>query len=175
MHNADKFHEEEMTDVEYAFIEQKVRKDERLFTRISKLVAILFVVAPIVFGIGMELLKQKMYPEEVDNNEGGLSFYIVYSIALVVLSFLFLVAVWVAYGKAIKPLKLDVASGLKLVERSTITRKQQVKSSGVGYFYLTSTFKLSIEVTALDFEQFQVGDEINLEFSRHAKVYFGYY
>lgn len=62
-----------------------------------------------------------------------------------------------------------------MIEKTHITEKKYMPQNDSYYFYLDSPTKLSIEVSQDDYRKLDIGDEINIEFGRYSKEYFGYY
>lgn len=69
----------------------------------------------------------------------------------------------------------DLRQKTKIIEHVTIQKKTYIPHNSSYHFYLDSIQKLSIEVSHSDFDSLQEGDEINIEYSKNAGVYFGYF
>lgn len=81
----------------------------------------------------------------------------------------------VAYRSSLYLLRLDLHHNTKTIERVTITRKYFMRQTNTCHFYLDSRIKLSVEVSADFFERLAEGDELNIEYATHSKIYFGYF
>lgn len=85
------------------------------------------------------------------------------------------VATYITYRVHLRKLQLDLRERTKTIETSHITRKLYSVARNVCYFYITSRVKMSIEVTADDYERLREGDEISIEYSTHSQLYLGYF
>ena len=88
---------------------------------------------------------------------------------------LFLIICYFSYMRSLYGLKRDINSGTKSIESCIITQKKYMDLNNTYHFYLNSEFKYSIEVSEEDYHLFEVNDEINIEYAKHAREYFGYF
>ncbi len=98
-----------------------------------------------------------------------------YFITLALLSLLFYIAVRFSRSGELSKIQLDLRQKTKIVERVTIEKKTFLPHNNTFHFYLNSAQKLSIQVEQSDFAVLSEGDEINIEYSKNAGVYFGYF
>lgn len=105
-----------------------------------------------------------------------ISWFLLY-VFLVALTMVCLVGlgVWISYRFNQYKLLQDIKIGLKNIEMTVILRKKYMAGNDSYHFYLDSPNKLSIEVSQHDFRFYNQGDEINIEYSPLAKIYFGYF
>ena len=69
----------------------------------------------------------------------------------------------------------DIKAATKTIEINHIVRKLHLSAKNAYYFYTDSKVKLSIEVSAADYDQMNEGDEISIEYTTHSKQYLGYF
>jgi hypothetical protein len=91
------------------------------------------------------------------------------------LLFLSTFSTYASYRLNLRKIQLDLKHGTKTIETHRITRKMFVPTKNTYHFYIDSKVKLSIEVSDKDFVRLREGDEISIEYSTHAKQYFGYF
>jgi hypothetical protein len=167
--------QEPMREEELAFLKKKKDRQQSLFSRAVRTLVILCIVMPMLVGLIMESLQ---YPElqqhaaETEMIDVPRYYYLIGMAALLVL--VGLGSYW-SYVRTLRKLVLDLREQTKMVEKTEIVRKQFMTLTQTYHFYIQSAVRLSIEVNALDFEKYQVGDEINIEYSSHALEYFGYF
>jgi hypothetical protein len=159
------FYCEVMDEDELAFIQRKHDKESAayLYTMNRMLFFVVFVPAGIAlfFAAANSLSWQ-----------GILHIYIVGFIALFI--FFSLVSV-LSYFHKLHKYKMDLKHKTKVVEQAIIKSSQYMPHNDTWHFYLLSQTKLSIEVSQEAFHSQQPGDEINIEYSKYAKEYFGYF
>jgi len=162
------FYIEAMQKPELDFLKQKAKKDARLHLRILKFMLIGAVL--ISFGGAWENITQ------------GHLFNVVtifswenYFITLLSLTIILLIAIRVLQSAELTQIKKDIRQKTKIVERVLIERKTYLPHNNTFHFYLNSIQKLSIEVREQDFNNWKEGDEISIEYSKNAGIYFGYF
>ncbi|OJW84610.1 MAG: hypothetical protein BGO69_07760 [Bacteroidetes bacterium 46-16] len=84
-------------------------------------------------------------------------------------------AVWSAYRVNLRKIQADIKSRTKTVECAHVVRKLYMPQNNAYFLYLDSTNKLSIEVQETDYYRLQAGDEVNIEFATHSRLYLGYF
>jgi len=84
------------------------------------------------------------------------------------------IASYVSYSRNLKQIRKDIKTGYKTIEQTHITRKLAMNNN-TFHFYLKSAFKLSIEVSKEEYELYEEGDEINIEYSSYSRIYFGHF
>jgi len=87
---------------------------------------------------------------------------------------LVLVSVFIGYRSSLHLVRQDLLKSTKTVEQVRITGKRFMPHDNTCHAYLDSRIRLSIEVSPEDFDQFQIGDTIHIEYSTRAKAYLGY-
>lgn len=170
-------YEEPMNDSELSFLREKEGKEKRMFFRTVRTITILFIVVPCCLGIIMESIKRSSDSPEMARlrEEEDPYVYLYYFFGMLFLLLLVAVGSYVSYNRTLKQLQKDIYAGKKTVENTEISRKQFVNSNNTYHFFLKSTFRLSIEVSKEDYEAYEEGDEINIEYSTFSRVYFGYF
>ncbi|KAA5536556.1 hypothetical protein F0919_02490 [Taibaiella lutea] len=170
-------YEEPMEAAELSFLQEKAIKEKRLLARVIRNLSVIFVIIPCCMGITLESLKRSeltpMLREIEDKNDPD--FVWNYIIAMIVLLLVVAISSAVYYRRTLWKLTKDIKRNLKSVEQAVIERKQHISSNDSYHFFIDSKTKLSIEVSKDDFEKFDEGDEINIEYSTYSKIYFGYF
>lgn len=172
-----KYYTEPMTESELDFIKEKKEIDAPKFYRILRILGLIFITIPLLGAIMTEITKyynrnaSKELRDRIEY-ENPISGYVV---AFFIFIIIIVVIAVVAYNRSIKKLLLDLKNKTKIIEQAEIKRKLYVKQNGTYFFYLDSPNKLSIEVSARDYELLQEGDEINIEYSFYSRIYFGYF
>lgn len=85
------------------------------------------------------------------------------------------VAGFASYMRNLYYLHRDSREKTKVVESVYVTEKKYMALNNTWHFYISSPVKISIEVSPEDFQRFAINDEINIEYSRYARIYFGYH
>jgi hypothetical protein len=170
-------YEEPMNEQELSFLKKKEEKEKRLFVRTVRNLSVLFVIIPCCLGIIMESLKRSEDTPVMaairEKEDPHVNLY--YFFGMFFLLLLVGIASFVSYNRTLKKLSKDIRIGRKTVEQTIVSRKMFIESNNTYHFYLNSTFRLSIEVSKEDYENYAEGDEINIEYSSYSKNYFGYF
>jgi hypothetical protein len=176
MSSASYTYEESMNDSELSFLKTKEEKEKRTFFRTVRILLVLSIV-PCCLGIIMESIKRSSDPPEMTKlrEQEDPHVYLYYFFGMIFLLLLVAVGSYIAYYRSLGRLHKDILLNRKTIENAAISRKQFVNSNNTYHFFLRSTFKLSIEVSKEDYEAYEEGDEINIEYSTHSRVYFGYF
>lgn len=166
-----------MDETEFSFLREKAEKEKGLLFRVIRNLSVIFVILPCCIGIIMESLKRSQSTPDMISIQDREDPHVIrnYFIGMVILLFLVAVCSTYYYFRTLWKLQRDIKRNLKSIEQTTIDRKQYIKLNDSCFFYLNSAIKLSIEVSKEDFERFNEGDEINIEYSTFSKVYFGYF
>ena len=98
-----------------------------------------------------------------------------YFLAVGVLFSLTTFSTYVSYRFNLNKVQLDIRDRTKTIETNHITRKLYLAAKQTYYFYIDSSIKLSIEVSAADYERMKEGDEVSIEYATHSKLYLGYF
>jgi hypothetical protein len=80
-----------------------------------------------------------------------------------------------AYLFTVRPLYLDATQRMKCIETFPIISKESIENFGLYKVFITNKYKSMIEVSAQDYKQFEIGDEINIEYAAHSKEFFNYF
>jgi hypothetical protein len=91
------------------------------------------------------------------------------------MALMFLFVMMATYARKLLFINLDVKHQQKIIESVEIIQKKFMPQNQSFHFYIKSQIKMSIEVTQDDFLKFEEGDEINIEYSKYSKEYFGYF
>lgn len=83
----------------------------------------------------------------------------------------FLAAFW--YN--VRPFKRDIVAGYKLVETTNILHKQYMPHNDTYYFTIRSSIGLSLEIDQAAYQFYEIGDEINIEYTRYARYRLGFH
>lgn len=159
-----RLHSEQMTAEELQFLVKKDEKETGNFYRVISIFMIICFVIPFVVAV-FRAVDGEEYAFSYSNYFMGVGYLLVF----------LGVSAWFAYSRTLRKIKRDIHRRTKTVERTTITRRQYMPQNHTYYFYLSSPNKLSIEVSESDYYMLKDGDELNIEYSTHAKLYFGYF
>ena len=154
-----------LTDEELDFLVKKDERETRNFYRVISIFMSVCFIIPFIVAWGKAL---------GGDEETPFSFKEYFLWVFYLLCFLAFCA-WFVYSRTLGKVKSDIKHRAKTVEKTKITRKQHVRSGGSYYFYLDSPNKLTIEVEESDYYSMNEGDELNIEYSTKAKLYFGYF
>jgi hypothetical protein len=170
-------YEEAMNDSELSFLKEKRAREQRMFIRTIRTLCFVFIIIPCCAGIILESIRRSnIKPEELLQEERRDPYlYLYYFIGMLFLLLLVAVGSYISYVKTLRKIVLDIRSGMKTVEKTAITRKQFMEHNNTYHFYLKSAFRLSIEVNQEDYQAYNEGDEINIEYSTQSGIYFGYF
>lgn len=157
-------YKEPLQEDERAFLIQKETRDRRQFFKVLQVVLLLCFILPFAMAWG----------EAIVGKPNPFSFRL-YFIGVGVLVSLTAGAAFVAYRSNLYLLYRDLRANTKTIERTIISRKYVMQPTQKCFFYIDSKTMLSIEVSPLDFDNFDVGDEVNIEYASFSKSYFGYF
>jgi len=157
---------------ELDFLRQKLLREQQSFWTVMRSLLISSIAMPVLALIVFKSLRQPDNTQFIKRTDFP-DYYFLLAALLVML--LISIAGYISYQRFLGKLARDCREQLKIIERTTILRKVFMKSNGTCHFYLDSGTRLSIEVLPKDFTFYETGDEINIEYSRNAKEYFGYY
>ena len=104
-----------------------------------------------------------------------MSFKEAYWYAQITMVLMFIFVMMATYTRKLLFINLDLKHQQKMIESVEIIQKKFMPQNQSFHFYIKSQIKLSIEVTQNDFLKFIEGDEINIEYSKYSKEYFGYF
>lgn len=160
---------EPLTEDERLFLIKKELKDRTLFYRVLKVLMVLCFICPFAGAWFYALGDDKQVPEGT---------YFSYSNYFLGVGFLLLfvaACAYIGYKRTLEKLQADLRHNAKIVERAHIIRRQYMRQNDTYYFYIDSPNQISIEVSAEDYRQWQEGDELNIEYTAHARLYLGYF
>lgn len=154
---------------ELDFLRKKAGKQHRMYKLLQKL---MFLGAVLIsFAGGWKNIRSEEWPFDMITVFSWEN----YLITVFCLISLFLISLRFSRNSELSKIRRDLRQKLKIVERVMIERKTFLPHNNTFHFYLNSPEKLSIQVDETDFMLLQEGDEISIEYSKNAKVYFGYF
>jgi len=158
------FYPERLSPAERAFLKKRAHREWRGWKRALLGLAIVCLLLPVAVGWTWDRdgVRQPFSPER-------------YGWGLALLGGLAGTGAALAYRRGLGRIRADLRSGHKRVEQARITRKVYMAQNDTAYFYLDSPSKLSIEVSGEDYRHFNTGDEVNIEYTEHSKIYLGYH
>ncbi len=149
---------------ELDFLLKKEQKDKGQFYLIMRIVMSGSVLLPFLFAWYRAF--------EGQDDPFSITYYFIGLSVTVVVALLIGYAI---YKKGLYKIRADIRDRTKTVESTHITRKQFMPANDEYYFFIDSPTLLSIRVSKLDYDKMRKGDELNIEYSTHAKYYFGYF
>jgi hypothetical protein len=157
-------HIEPLEAEELLFLEEKAAKDRSIYFKVFRVMMIFSFILPFI-GAWYRALGGA-------ENAFSPTRFFAGVIALVALSS---GAVYMSYRRYAYKVELDIRDKTKIIEKSHIMKKVEVRSNGTYHFYIDSAIKLSIEVSQGDFMLMHVGDEVSIEYTAHSMEYLGYF
>ncbi len=155
---------EPMDEDEIVFIRKRYEKASKDYMRVMNIFLIACGIIPFVLGIIFALI----------SNDVAV-FIQVFIIGMASLTSFFIIVAVVYYLLQIYNKYRDTKCQTKLIERCMIIEKKSMYINNTFHFFLNSDVKYSIELSENDFNQYDVNDEINIEYSRYDKEYLGYF
>lgn len=149
---------------ELAFLVRKEARERKQFYKVTRVLMVLCFVCPYVVA----------WFRAFSGVEDPFA-YGSYFAGVGVLLTLAGLSLYIVYSRSLRRVQRDIRQGQKVIERTHIARKQYMRQNNAYYFYLDSPTRLSIEVQEADFHRLEQGDEVNIEYARWSKVYFGYF
>jgi hypothetical protein len=159
---------EPMSNEERAFIKGRYDKDMLQFKKFINFFMIFGLGIPIIFMVIHEVLPR---PADWDPEKHPNIFIYVFIIMLL----LIVIVGFLGYKVSLSKLWADFEKGEKIVEQATILKKYQDINGNECFFSLGSKVKPQIMVSQKDFDFYEVGDEINIEYACHSKEFFSYF
>ncbi len=157
-------HTEPLEPDELSFLAEKEHKDKKMYYKIFRVLMICSFVFPFA-GSWYRAF------EGAPNAFSPLRFFVSVTILLGI-SF---TAMWFAYKFNLGRIHADLKKRTKTIEIAYILRKQYMHRNDAYYFYISAPDKLSIQVTHEDYHRLDIGDEVNIEYATHSKLYLGYF
>ncbi len=158
--------EDDFDEQELQFIQKLLQDSKKDVWRVFLLSLVFSVLIPIPISLLYNALKKIPTPE---------LFFETYFISFFALLFFTGIVIFFLFEIRLKNLLKDVKQKIKLVEQVQITQKKYIPFSDSYHFYISSTTKLSIEVSKKTYDTFELNDELNIEYSKYAKEYFTYF
>jgi len=149
---------------ELKFLERKASKDRSNYFKVFQLLMLLSFIIPFAGA----------WYRAYDGAPNAFSLFKFFSAAGVLLT-LSSVSTYIAYRTYLGKMHLDIKDKTKTIEKNHIMKKMYVGSRDTYHFYIDSAVKLSIEVSHADYLLMNVGDEVSIEYTTHAKEYLGYF
>lgn len=149
---------------ELAFLVQKEHRDKKIYYRIFRLLMFCSFLFPF---IGSWYRAFEGAPNAFSIPRFFVSTAILLTISITAMLF--------AYRANLGKVHADIRQRTKTIETTHIMRKQYMHRSDAYYFYLDSPNKMSIQVANADYHRLDVGDEVNIEYYTHSKLYLGYF
>lgn len=169
MNAALKKYVDDLSPDELDFLVRKVAKQERTLKRILWIMmggAIVFA-----FGGAWENKKKEPMMPPFETVFSWQNYFITLGLLLII----FTLILRLLRHSELQKLKKDIRQKKKIIERVLIQKKTFLPHNNTFHFYLDSLSKISIQVSEDDFMQMDEGDEICIEYSQNAEVYFGYF
>lgn len=157
---------------ELAFLRRKLNSERQSFWTVMRSLLVTSVAIPVLALIVFKSVRQAGDAQLLEKDAFPEYYFLLAALTLILLIGF---AGYISYLGSVGKLAQDCREKMKIVECTTILRKVFMKENSTCHFYLDSATRLSIEVLPKDFVFFEPGDEINIEYSRNAKEYFGYY
>lgn len=167
--------EEPMNESEIAYLQRMEAEQAPLLRRTIRLFIIIGLIIACVVGVVMLLFQLFLKRVPQPGDEPPPNILLVCMVGIIGLAIIVGFATYLSYARTLLPIRKDIARKYKIVEKSEIVRKRYMKENNSFHFYISSPTRLSIEVEAADFTAYDIGDEINIEYTRNAKIYLGYY
>lgn len=155
---------ERLNSDELAFLRKREQRDRHHFFRTVRVLMVICFVIPFVVAWFTAL-------EGLDDAFS----YKRYFLGVTYLLCFAGICVYVSYHYFLRKIRKDIKALTKTIERVHITEKKFMPQNSSFFFYLDSPTKLSIEVTEEDFSRMKEGDEVNIEYTTHSKLYLGYF
>ena len=149
---------------ELQYLITKEQKERKMYYRIFRILMIVSFVLPYIaawFRV---------------TDVGPLAFSRVrFFVSAGILLFISVFSTYTTYRLHLRKVQMDIKRCTKTIEVTQVTSKVHVPQTSAWYFYISSAYKLSIEVSEKDYASFRAGDEVCLEYTTYAKEYLGYF
>lgn len=165
---------EELNKEELLFLKNKAEKEQGLLWKTMRNLSFICFIIPTIVAILFFTNDQKTTQQLNEELSEPFTIY-TYIISVVSLLSLLFLGGMITYVKSIKKIKRDLIEKSKIIEPVFILSKRFIDINNSYFFYLKSKIKYSIEVSEEVYHQYEEGDEINIEYSRFGKEYFGYF
>jgi hypothetical protein len=160
---------------EIEYLRDHYRKSLALFYKTMRSLAVICFLIPTVVWLFYGLFNSKEEEAKALLEQDIRPYTVWYYLASVLFLFCLIgIGAYFGYLKPMQQQKRDIREGMKIIERARIIRKQAIAGRSF-YLFLDSAIKLNIEVGEKDFNLYHEGDEVNIEYSRYARFYLGYF
>lgn len=149
---------------EIALIANLQSKEQKLFKPVWIICTLLMLIVPGLATYGLQFDERRVLP-----------IWKMYVLMQLIALCIFGAIIIFTYARKLMYLNLDLKQKQKILETVTIEKKQFFKQNGSYFFYTSSTVLGSIETTQEEFNRYETGDEITVEFSQYSKTYLGFY
>lgn len=164
----ERFTIEPMATAELEFVHAKYEKDMALYKRFMNYLMYFTLGLSIIFMVVHEVIPR---PDDWDPKEHP-NYFIYVFIFFVIFNIL---VGWIGYQYSLSKLWRDYEQQQKTIEKVAIIRKFQDIHGQEFLFEIDSAVKNILTVSAQDFEFYDAGDEINIEYACHSKEFFSYF
>jgi hypothetical protein len=155
---------EPLDQSELMFLEKKEAKERRVYYKVFRILMFMSFLLPFAGAWHRAF-------EGAPNAFSPFRYFFITGILLSICTF----STYATYRINLRKIQMDIKERTKTVEINHITRKLYVGTKNAYHFYTDSSVKLSIEVSAADYERMNEGDEVAMEYTTHAKLYLGYF
>lgn len=155
---------EPLSNDEINFLTQKQEKERRAFYFGMKIMIVVCLAMPLFVAYMVNFEERPK-----------LTYWEAYTYSQIIMVLIFIFVMIASYVRKLLFINLDLKHQQKIIESVEIQEKKYMPQNQSCHFYINSQIKLSIEVSQNDFMLFEVGDEINIEYSQYSKEYFGYF
>ena len=155
---------EPLEQAEIIFVLRRYQKASKDYMRVMNLILLSSGILPFVIAF-MFLL----YSADID-----LVVQVFIFLLISLLAFFILVAV-IFYFQQIYNKYRDAMAKTKTIESCVIIEKKAVPINLTYHFFIDSRVKYSIEVSEEEFDHYQPGDEINIEYTTFDKEYLAHF
>ena len=155
---------ESLTAEEIGFLVKKESQQRKIYYKVFRILMIVSFTVPFVGA----------WYRATDGAPNAFS-YPKYFVTTGILLFISTTATYVSYAYNLRLLQRDLRYRTKTIETNPISRKLFVAQNNSYHFYIDSTIRLSIEVSQRDYDSYNEGDEISIEYTSHSKEYLGYF
>lgn len=159
------FYPETMDEDELAFIQCKHDQESRAYMYTMN--RMLFLIAFIPLFVALFLAASQPFSWQ--------ELLAIYFIGFAALLVFFGIVATLSYYHKLHKFKMDLKHKIKVVEQVVIKSTQYMPQNNTWHFFIHSLHKVSIEVSEEFFNSHQPNDEINIEYSKYSKEYFGYF
>ena len=176
-HN-NKFHTEELTSDQLSFLKRRYNSEYQKFKKARLTALKICSIAVAIFTLLFFVTNKYAPIDEHDTlthrvSDGAV--LIIGCACLIVLSLLIIVAFMIAFFRNFHGIRTDLNEKFKIVERSIIKEKKFMPHNETYHFVIESPSRYSMEVEKEEFYFYEIGDEINLEYTYHSKIDLGYF